>query len=188
METHPNHLKIDILVWKPTAQVELKAMYLVSRKVFGLNTTFPTRVCQCTHWRGQEHQKVHKQRSSSYLTSSHEAQFKGDTTWSKALTPKFVFGAHALISRLTNSLWARNAKVTTPAPMFPMFHGQCKKRPDRVVSSKNESGNWGSLTPIDSRYLWPCISIMLSTCEIWHSAIASSNLTERLLQKHQHAL
>ena len=156
METHPNHLKIDTLVWEPTAQVELKAMksmYLVSRKVFGLNTTFPTRVCQCTHWRGQEHQKVHKQRSSSYLTSSHEAQWiKGGTTWSKALTPKFVFGAHALISRLTNSLWARNAKVPTPAPVFPMFHGQCKKRLDRVVSSKNESETWGSLTPIDSRH------------------------------------
>lgn len=78
METHPNHLKIDILVWEPTAQVELKAMYLVSQKVFGLNTTFPTRVS--VHPLKRTRASESAQTEVQLLPHIQPAQFKGGTT------------------------------------------------------------------------------------------------------------
>ena len=134
---------------KPTQiMVELKAMYLV--KVFRpeAHTTFQT-MSACTHWRGQEHQKVHKQRSSSYLNLQKTSKILHHIQpWRAVLCVKSMnqrrhnlkqsfdskvcAGAQALISGLTNSLSDANIfisetqRVPTPAPVSPMFHGQCE--------------------------------------------------------------
>ena len=150
METHPNHLKIDTLVWEPTAQVELKVRYLVSQRYWVWSTYhLPNRVSVHPLKRTRASESAQTEVQLLPHIQPWSAGSFNEIDESKELQS---LCAHALISRLTNSLWARNPKVPTPTPVFPMFHGQCKQRLDRVVSSKNESGTWGPLSPIDSRH------------------------------------